>query len=72
MTASQITMLADAIKQPATWRVYDLHAGKPANRTLYATARRARAARDRLDLAYGACRYIVVRSDWDCLQGMTA
>lgn len=37
--------------------VWDRHTGKPANRTVYRSLRAALRAVDRLDLAYGACRY---------------
>lgn len=37
--------------------VWDRQTGQPANRTIYKSLRAALRAVDRLDLAYGACRY---------------
>lgn len=39
--------------------VWDRLENKPANRTRYQTRKRASRAANRLDLAYGACRYYV-------------
>lgn len=42
---------------PTTYQVIDRHTGTVVSE--HKTAAAARAKRDRLDLAYGACRYLV-------------